>query len=381
MKDNGLRTPCFLLDAAALRANYRGFRDALAKRFGHSRVAYSVKTNSHPEVLRILREEGAAAEVVSDTEYRLARALGFDSIVYNGPLKEKESFLEAIQAGAVVNLDSRRELDWLAGLPSNDCFKVGLRVNVSLPEDENFSRFGFDGTELAEAVARIRALQNVRLAGIHLHRTSKSRSLDVYRAITKRAAQVLEEFGLEPDYIDIGGGFFGDLPGKPTYEDYATVLAEGLQGVCGDQTCVIVEPGNALIASPLSFIASVIDVKTVGDERVVVCDGSRGDVDPFFRKTDYFKDFPTVEEGRPKAPVQTVVGCTCLENDRLFRLEDGPELRVGDRIVFRNTGAYTMALSPLFIRYFPRVYVRENGDVRPATAEWTAQDYLNGYGI
>ena len=88
MKDNGLRTPCFLLDAAALRANYRGFRDALAKRFGHIQVAYSVKTNSHPDVLRILREEGAAAEVVSDTEYRLARALGFDSIVYNGPLKE-----------------------------------------------------------------------------------------------------------------------------------------------------------------------------------------------------------------------------------------------------------------------------------------------------
>lgn len=378
MNDKGLRTPCFLLDADELRANYRDFCEALAAHFADARLAYSVKTNSHPEILRILCGEGAAAEVVSDTEYQLARALGFESIIYNGPVKEKESFLEAIREGMTVNLDSRRELDWLAELPSDGCFRVGLRVNVSLPEDEAFSRFGFEGNGLAEAVARIRALPNVRLAGIHLHRTSKSRSLDVYRAITARAVQVLTEFGIQPDYIDIGGGFFGHFPGKPGYGDYAAVLAEGLRDYSAR---IIIEPGNALIASPLSFLSSVIDVKTVGNERVVVCDGSRGDIDPFFRKTDYFKSFPGIGEDRPTVPFQTVVGCTCLENDRLFRLEDGPELRPGDRIRFRNTGAYTMALSPLFIRYFPRVYVLESGTVRLATAEWTAHDYLNGYGI
>ena len=381
MQINELRTPCFLLDADELRANYRGFSEALAARFGDALVSYSVKTNSHPEILRILCAEGSAAEVVSDTEYRLARALGFKTLVYNGPVKEKESFLEAIREGAVVNIDSRRELDWLAGLPADGLYKVGLRINVSLSEDECCSRFGFDGPELAEAVARIQALPQVRLAGIHLHRTSRSRSLDVYRHIARRAVEIIKGFDLKPDYIDIGGGFFGNLPGKPGYADYAAVLAEGLKDVCTKGTRIIVEPGNALIASPLSFYASVIDVKTVGGERIVVCDGSRGDVDPFFRKTDYFKFFPTVEEGRPTAESQTVVGCTCLENDRLFRLENGPQLEPGDRIGFRNTGAYTMALSPLFIRYFPRLYVQEDGAVRLATGEWGAQDYLNGYGI
>ena len=381
MQVNELHTPCFLLDADELRANYRGFTEALAARFGDALVSYSVKTNSHPEILRILLGEGAAAEVVSDTEYRLARTLGFRTLVYNGPVKEKESFLEAIREGDVVNIDSRSELDWLAELPADGLYNVGLRVNVSLPEDEGCSRFGFDGPELAEAVARIRALPQVRLAGIHLHRTSKSRSLDVYRHIARRAAEVIRAYGLKPGYIDIGGGFFGNLPGKPGYADYAAVLAEGLQDVCTEDTRIIVEPGNALIASPLSFYASVIDVKTVGGERIVVCDGSRGDVDPFFRKTDYFKFFPTVEEGRPTAGSQTVVGCTCLENDRLFRLENGPRLEPGDRIGFRNTGAYTMALSPLFIRYFPRLYVLEDGAVRLATGEWGAQDYLHGYGI
>ena len=381
MKLEDLQTPCFVLDADELRANYRDMARAFRARFRHAEIAYSVKTNAHPAVLRILREEGAAAEVVSDTEYRLARALGFRSIVYNGPCKGHDSFLEAVRSGAVVNLDSKRELRWLAELPREGRFNVGLRIHVPLPEDETFSRFGFDGDELREAVLALEAMPHVRLAGIHLHRTSKSRSLDVYRTLIRRAAGVLRDFSLEPGYIDIGGGFFGHFPGKPGFDDYADAIAEGLRTVCGPETRIIAEPGNALIASPLTFVTSVTDCKTVGNERIAVTDGSRGDIDPFFRKSDYFKDFPTVEPGRPRLRSQTVVGHTCLENDRLFHLEDAPELREGDRITYRNTGAYTMALSPLFIRYFPRVYVQENGDLRPETREWTAQDYLNGYGI
>ena len=379
MNVNELHTPCFILDANELRRLYRGFRDALQAHFAAAEVAYSVKTNSNPALLRVLLEEGATAEVVSDTEYELASALGFKRIVFNGPVKGKEHFLKALQEGQVVNIDSKRELAWLKELPSGTQASVGLRVNVSLPEDETFSRFGFGEEELKEAIACIQALPGVRLAGLHLHRTSKSRSLEVYSAIAAKAAKVLENYNLEPDYIDIGGGFFGAMPGKPSFEDYAAVLARELKAFPGAR--ILVEPGNALCAGAFSFLSSVLDVKKLESETVVVCDGSRNDIDPFFRKTDYFKSFPTVEAGRPTLPSQTVVGGTCLENDRLFHLGNAPALKAGDRIAFANTGAYTMALSPLFIRYFPRVYVLENGEYRLASNEWNAQDYLNAYGV
>ena len=379
MNFNELRTPCFILDADTLRHLYRSFRNALQNHFASARVAYSVKTNSNPTLLQILKEEGAAAEVVSDTEYNLATALGFKEIVFNGPVKGKEHFLKALQDGQVVNIDSKRELDWLEELPANVQASVGLRVNVPLPEDDTFSRFGFGMEELKEAVGRIQALPNVRLTGLHLHRTSKSRSLEVYAHIAAKAAAVLQAYSLEPDYIDIGGGYFGEMPGKPSFEDYAATLAKGLKDY--PRARIIVEPGNALCAGVFSFLSSVLDVKEISGQTVVVCDGSRNDIDPFFHKTDYFKTFPTVEEGRPHAPVQTVVGGTCLENDRLFTLEGEPALRPGDRIAFANTGAYTMALSPLFIRYFPRVYVLEGGQYRQASEQWSAQDYLNAYGI
>ena len=342
-------------------------------------MAYSVKTNSNPALLKVLLEEGATAEVVSDTEYDLATSLGFKRIIFNGPAKGKEHFFKALRDGQVVNIDSGRELKLLQELPSDIQASVGLRVNVSLPEDETYSRFGFDQPDLACAIQHIGQLPNVKLAGLHLHRTSKSRSLEVYQAIAARAEWVIKTFGVQPEYIDIGGGYFGDMPGKPSFTDYAATLAEGLKDF--PDARIIVEPGNALCAGVFTFVSSVLDVKTIQGETVVVCDGSRNDIDPFFRKTDYFKNFPTVEPGTRFVRSQTVVGSTCLENDRLFHLENGPELRVGDRITFANTGAYTMALSPLFIRYFPRVYVLAEGQYRLASEQWGAQDYLNAYGL
>ena len=78
---------------------------------------------------------------------------------------------------------------------------------------------------------------------------------------------------------------------------------------------------------------------------------------PFFHKTDYLKEIFYTDKNRAVKPLQIVGGCTCLEYDRLFTLVDYPRLEVGDRILYNNVGAYTMTLSPQFIRLWPRVYV------------------------
>lgn len=379
-------TPCFILDADRLRSNVASLRKGLDARFPSSVIAYSVKTNSSPAMLETVRESGCWAEVVSYTEFDLARASGFKAscIVYNGPLKSKESFEEALNAGAVVNIDTKRELDWLEAMPvREEPYKVGVRVNLNLmkisPEDckkgEDYSRFGFsdeDG-ELSAAIARLRALPGVSLCGLHLHRTSFTRSLEVYRRIALYAGELVSKYGLDLSYVDIGGGFYGDMPGKPSFREYVDVIADNL---FSREVTVIMEPGNALAASAFSFRTSVIDAKTVSGVRLLVCDGSRNDVDPFFRKKDYSKNFLFDSASRPIEPLQQVVGCTCLENDRLFSVEDSPRMEPGDELEFLSVGAYTMALSPLFIRYFPRVYVKSGGGIRLYGEEWNEKDYL-----
>ena len=37
----------------------------------------------------------------------------FSNIIYNGPVKGKRTFFHALENGAIINLDAKRELDWL----------------------------------------------------------------------------------------------------------------------------------------------------------------------------------------------------------------------------------------------------------------------------
>ena len=61
------------------------------------------------------------------------------------------------------------------------------------------------------------------------------------------------------------------------------------------------------------------------------------------------------QEPEVKVPEQQInCGSTCLEYDRMFKIDGGDTLlKVGDQIIFNRVGAYTMALTPLFIHYFP----------------------------
>ena len=143
-----------------------------------------------------------------------------------------------------------------------------------------------------------------------------------------------------------------------------------------DNLEVIVEPGNALVASCFSFLTEVIDVKHVEEKLwFVTTDGSRNDIDPFFRKTDYIRELITDAKGEI-VDKQIITGCTCLENDRFFALTQSPLLRQGDRILYRNVGAYTMCLTPMFIRYLPVVYLWDGADYRLVRDRWTVNEYI-----
>lgn len=382
-----LQTPCFILDEEELAKSVKGYQDALKSNFVRSIVSYSVKTNSVPACMKLAGEMGAYAEVVSHDEWELARLCGFDQqhIVYNGPMKSKETFLDAVEHGAIVNIETKRELEWLKELPNNGSYRVGIRLNINIsyvsPEDadgdNDNSRFGFsdETNEFADAVALIGKLPNVELAGLHIHRTAHSRSIRFYKQSIAFACNIIEKHGLKLDYLDVGGGYFGIFPDKPTYQEYSDAFYEVLTEHRLQNLCVIVEPGNAIVASCFAFLSEVIDVKHVEDELwFATTDGSRNDLDPFFKKSGYLSEVHYAHE-TPVVKEQIVSGCTCLEYDRMFTLSGKPLLSVGDRIYYRNVGAYTMCLSPMFIRYIPNIYLKNKGYYTLVREKWTAKEH------
>lgn len=387
-----LHTPCFIIDNEEFSKSILEFQEALSQQFTTFAIGYSVKTNSLPYCLKLAREYGCYAEVVSFDEYNLALRCGYapKNIIYNGPMKSKETFLEAIINGATVNIDTWREIDWLLDLPKNRIFNIGIRLNVNLSkvfpvdaqcEDDN-SRFGFSDqtNDFCNVLKRLQTIPNIKIAGLHIHRTTHSRSVDFYYNLISYASQIIKKYQLSLDYLDIGGGYYGIFKNKPTYQDYCKAISKSLQDNNIGPLKIIIEPGNGIVASAFSFLTEIIDIKhTAPNLCFVTTDGSRNDIDPLFKKTDYIKDiiYRSTNDQRDIIKTQNIVGCTCLEFDRMFTLNDSYQLIAGDRILYKNVGAYTMCLSPLFIRYFPKVYSKQNDRYKIVREQWTEQEYLN----
>lgn len=381
-----LKTPYYVIHKKQLDDNFKKLEEALENHWNNYIIGYSYKTNALPWVIKHFDSLGCYAEVVSEDEYKLAKLVGVSQnrIIYNGPIKTKNTFLEALQNDCIVNIDSQREMEWLDDV-EEEKRSVGVRINFDIekmcpgqsqcPEDGGRFGFCYENGEF-EKVIEILKKKNARIAGIHLHTSSRSRGLDIYRSIAKIACKVQKEFKFDLDYVDVGGGFFGGLPTKPQFDEYI-ILMERILSECFDKgrTKLIIEPGMAVIGAPVSYVTTVIDVKDTKYNRFVVTDGTRTSIDPLMTKSSYFHSF-TITGEREVHPKQIISGYTCMEHDRLFEEKDGLILQVGDQIKYDKVGAYTMCLTPLFIKYFPDVYVEENGAYSRVRKAWKPEQYV-----
>ena len=396
-------TPYFLLDEPILQRYFDMLTGALKENWPNYRIGYSFKTNSLPWLVNFYKKQGAYAEVVSRDEYGLAKYLGFQDseIVYNGPYKDEQSFRDVVLAGGYVNVDSKWELEWLTKLSGEleeekaeekekvSEIHVGIRVNFNLEQmcpgettmGETSGRFGFsyENGEFAKALSYVRALPHVKVTGLHLHSSSKSRSVQIFRSIAQMACRLKKEFDLTLSYVDIGGGYCGGMEGRPEYPDYFPAIAEELHREFDpEQTQLVVEPGISLISKGSFFVTSVIDVRDIRDTRYLITDGSRFNIDATMIKSSYLYHTKLQNPSAPVMERQEITGYTCMECDRLFTMENLPELQTGDQIIYENVGGYTISLNPLFIQYFPAVYVRNGGQMTEVRRKWTAKEYVQG---
>ena len=382
---NCLQTPYFLINKDFLDDELLKLKNALQSSWGNYIIGYSYKTNAFPWVINYFKKNGCYAEVVSDDEYNLAKSIGANKIIYNGIAKSKETFIEAVKNNSIVNIDSEYEIDWLDELEKGR-YSVGIRVNFDLESKcpgqtqcgEDGERFGFcyENGELKRAIDKIQA-KGIKISGLHLHKSSKTRLPDIYKAIADAAVEIADKYELNLDYVDIGGGFFGGLASKPQFIEYfSTVSAILRRNFNPKKTVLVVEPGMALIGAAVDYYTTVKDVKKTIRNMFVVTDGSRTQIDPLMTKSSYFKDIVrNGNEKRTELNRQIICGFTCMEHDRMFEVKNEQELLPNDQIIYHKVGAYTMCLSPLFIKWFPSVYVKDGTKISKVRDKWTDIEY------
>ncbi len=380
-------TPYYSIDLQKLEKNISDLRSSFSALWSNFMVGYSFKTNNLPWLVSWMKSQQVFAEVVSTPEYELAKFVGYtdNHVIINGPCKGYETMDKILIAGGIVNLDNFQEISYIKDNQkaySHD-IKVGLRINFDLESacpgetipGKEPGRFGFnvENGDFHKAIGLLKDIPNVIVVGIHAHHSTRTKSLGIFKALTSKACEC-SNLCDNLEYIDLGGCLFGDKPGAPSFTEYAQTIVGVLnENHISTNVKLILEPGAALIASPVSYVCKVIGIKDIKGVRFVNTDGSIKHIAPQMNTIKFC--YTSKASSSKIINRQVVSGYTCIEMDRFLDLIEENELCVGDEVVIHNVGAYTMSLAPLFIEYFPTVIAKDGNDYQVVREHWSTKEF------
>ncbi len=369
-------SPLFVFSERVVQDRYRELRDAFAMRWPRVRLAWSYKTNYLDAICTIFHREGAWAEVVSEFEYDKAMRLGVppERVHFNGPCKSRAVLERALPAGTIVHIDHFDELATCEEVArATGCRpKVAIRVSLAAEGTPAWSRFGFnlDNGQAMDAVRRILAGDTLELAGLHTHLGTFILEPAAYRdsagKLARFANELRERFGLVMDFLDLGGGLASHntlkaqyLPGEqatPAFRAYADAVLEGLGELDApphELPTLVLESGRALVDDAGYLLSTVLANKRLPDGRrdLVVDAGVNILFTSFWYKHDLV---PAQPFGHTLEPT-VVHGPLCMNIDVVRDTLLFPSMRTGDKVVFRNVGAYNVTQWMQFITYRPAV--------------------------
>ena len=144
MSSGDLKTPLYIADKSDFKRNITDFIAAFRKYYPNYNIGYSFKTNYYGEFINVVKEVGGYAEVVSPSEYQMARNYGFDysQIIYNGVIPDLDDKMRCANHGGIVNVDNVCELGSLIGICTAP-LAIGVRLNFDIGNGV-VSRFGID---------------------------------------------------------------------------------------------------------------------------------------------------------------------------------------------------------------------------------------------
>jgi diaminopimelate decarboxylase len=355
-------TPAYVYGANLIRAQYHALDDAL-QGIKH-RICYSVKANGNLGVLRVLKQLGAGADIVSVGELRRVLAAGFapDAIVFSGVGKTPPELEEAIRAGVgFINVESTSELDVLFAVAKSikKPAKVGIRVNPDVATEtphpytrtgEKTTKFGVPFDEVVRVAERIVAEPLLRLRALAMHIGSQITDVAPYHRGTVKLLELvaaLRASGIDSlEALDVGGGLGVRYHNEkaPTPKAFAGAVVPAVKAAGLGLLC---EPGRYLVANAGVLLTKVLYRKHAGGKDFVIVDAGMTD---FVRPSHYnaHHEIVPLKDGKRGDETVSVVGPICESGDFLALDRKLPVVMPGEALAVLGTGAYGFVMSSTY---------------------------------
>lgn len=335
-------------------------------------VRFAQKACSNIHILRLMKEQGVKVDSVSLGEIERALVAGFQAgrekseIVFTADVLDRATLAKVTELDIPVNAGSIDMLEQLG--EQKEGHPVWLRINPGFGHGhsqktntggEN-SKHGIWHEDLPLALEKIRHY-NLSLVGIHMHIGSGVDYQHLADVCDSMVALVTTA-GVDLHAISAGGGLStpyreGDeLIDVQHYYSLWDNARQRIEQHLGHAIELEIEPGRYLVAESGVLLAEVRAVKDMGSRHYVLVDSGFNDLMRPAMYGSYHHISVLPADGRNVDASQLkdtiVAGPLCESGDVFTQLEGGlvvtralPEVKVGDFLVFHDTGAYGASMS------------------------------------
>lgn len=347
-------SPAFVYDENAIVQAARRLAPLRARGL---KFCYSIKALPLVPVLELLAPHVDGFAVSSPFEARLAAAVAGGARHITSPGLRSADMAAIGRHCTHVSFNSLGQFRRLhRSLPPST--RCGLRINpeLSFATDERFdpcrlySKLGLGIPALLEAWRSDPDLQG-RIQGLHFHTLFAATSFEPLRLTLDHLLERLGPILPAISWINLGGGYLFETPRclQELGELTDTLIRDhGIEPVF--------EPGKAVVGTAGYLAATVIDRIDQWDKPVAVLDTGVNHHPEVFE----YQRRPQPAWFEPADGTAVILaGCSCLAGDVFgeYRFERVPE--VGDRLAFRDVGAYSLIKANRF-----------NGHDLPGVVRW-----------
>lgn len=367
-KFRDLTTPFYYYDLEVLKRACEIVKEG-SEKYCYS-VHYAVKANPNPRILKFIATFGFGADCVSWNEIERSIKAGFkpSEIVFAGVGKTDREIEAALKADIFCfNCESIQEIEVIdsLALKNNKQATIALRINpfvdalthkyITTGIEE--SKFGINAGELEEVTKRVAELKNVKLTGIHFHIGSQITRMNVFRSLCARINELQEWFdgrNYNLEMINVGGGLGIDYDNPDQhapFEEYLSLINELI--VLNPGQKIHIEPGRSITGQCGSLISRVLYVKKGVNKTFAIIDAGMTDL----IRPALYNASHKIENLTSNGPLQRydIVGPVCESSDTFGKFIELPEVKRGDLIAIRSSGAYGESMASRYnLRDLPR---------------------------
>ncbi len=327
-------------------------------------IHFATMANINPYFLRIVKEAKINVFVNSILHLEEISKVGFKNkeIIFTSSALSNKIMKHAESFNVQINLDSPNQLkQWQKLFPEK---AVGIRCNIGnkvkpYSTHAGFfigekSRLGFTPEEIAQISDKS------KIKGLHLYVGTDIFDIDYFINCYKELADIAMDFP-KLEYLNFGGGFGVSENGEKQFNisEYNTRVTELMNEISlsyGKNLKLILEPGRIIGGEAGYFVSNITDIKKRGDKQLVGINASTVQFPrPLLYPETAKHPVMIIRDGiqliSDKNHSTTIYGCSTYSRDIFSENINLPELRIGDTIVFGNSGSYSASSHMQFLGF------------------------------